>query len=349
MTHTGRSLHDRSIWSLILLLLAVCPWTTATWASDVPAADNGLAIRIHAGEELKDHLVEEHGALLLRYPGLGDIELYRGPDDPRFPRSDVMEFRPLSEAVVIEALRNVHTLRVDVDVDVFLLPAPPVLNSSSFSRRDAILLAPSFGEIDDSAVASVTVHELGHVLTWAYFDTADDLWDSYMSLRGLDRERNGPAADHADRAREILAEDIRYLFGGGLANAYGAIENARIALPDMVSGLDDFLATTLQGRPSAGPTPVCSAYPNPCNPRTTVEMAVTSNGTLRDASQARLEIFDMRGRLVRTVTGGVLSNERLLLTWDGLDEAGDRASSGRYLYMAGWRDLRARGAVTLVK
>jgi len=349
MAHTGRTFPGWSLRSTILALASVCLLTAASWASVSIEAGNGLTIRVHAGADLAERLVDENGALILRHPGLGDIELYRGPGDPRFPRADVTEFRPLPEDVVIEALRDVHTLRVDVDVDVFLLPAPPVLTSSSFSRRDAILLSPSFGEIDNSAVASVTVHELGHVLTWAYLDPADDLWDRYMALRGLDETRNGPAANHADRAREILAEDIRYLFGGGLANAYGAIENARIARPDEVDGLGDFLSAALRGRPAAGATPVCGAYPNPCNPRTTVEMAVAPDGTLRDASQARLEIFDMRGRCVRTVTGGVVSNGRLLLTWDGLDEAGERAPSGRYLYMAGWRDLQGRGAVTLIK
>ena len=52
---------------------------------------------------------------------------------------------------------------------------------------------------------------------------------------------------------------------------------------------------------------------------------------------------------VRTVAGGLISNDRLLLDWDGRDDAGEPASSGRYVYVAGWRDLRGRGTVTLVK
>ncbi|MBU0741051.1 hypothetical protein KKG45_13840 [bacterium] len=337
------------IWSLILTTLGAGPWTSAAVACLTIEADNGVTARVHSGDDLADCLVRENGALLLRYPGLGDVELYRGPDDPRFPRQDVVEFRPLPADVVIRALSDVHALDIDVEVDVFLLPAPPVLTSSSFARRDAILLAPSFGDIDDSAVASVAVHELGHVLTWVYFDPRAELWDAYMSMRGLDRGRNGPGARHADRAREILAEDIRYLFGGGSANVYGAIENARLALPDEVVGLSGFLAAAMQGRPVSCMMPVCSAFPNPCNPRTTIEMTAISDGMQRDASTATLEVFDMRGRCVCTVAGGVFSNDRLLLTWDGRDDAGNRAPSGRYLYVAGWRDLRGRGAVTLVK
>jgi len=338
-----------SIWSLILATLGVCLWAPVAVASLTITADNGITARVHSGDDLADYLFEENGALLLRYPGLGDVELYQGPDDPRFPRRDIAEFRPLSRDVVIRALSDVHSLGVDMEVDVFLLPAPPLLTASSFARRDAILLAPSFGDVDDSAVASVTVHELGHVLTWVYFDSRPDLWDAYMSLRGLDRQRNGPGARHADRAREILAEDIRYLFGGGSANVYGAIENAQLAQPDEVAGLAGFLVTAMQGRPGSHTMPACNAFPNPCNPRTTIEMNVATDGTQRDASTATLEVFDMRGRRIRTVTGGVFSNDRLLLTWDGRDDVGDQASSGRYLYVAGWRDLRGRGAVVLVK
>ncbi|MBC8424590.1 hypothetical protein H8E07_10735 [bacterium] len=341
MTSSTRSFPGKFGPSLILTALWVCTWTSVVAA--------GVEARVHAGEDLTAYLEEADGTLWLRYPGLGDVELYLGPDDPRFPRGDVTEFRPLPADVVARALGDLGLTAIDAEVDVFLLPAPPVLTGSSFARRDAIFLAPSFGHLDDSAVASVTVHELGHVLTWLYFDPRPEFWDAYMSLRGLDPQRNGPRANHADRAREILAEDIRYLFGGAEANLYGSIENARLDLPDAVSGLSELLTGTMRGRPGSGATPACSAFPNPCNPRTTVELRMVTDGTQRDPAAATLEIFDMRGRHVRTVAGGLLSNDRLLLTWDGRDEAGDAASSGRYLYVAGWHDLRGRGAVTLVK
>ncbi len=349
MTNPARSFLAKFSPALILTALCAAVWAPVAATGTAVVADNGLTARVHAGVELDAYLDEGDGTLWLRYPGLGDVELYLGPDDPRFPRGDVDEFRPLPADVVLRALGEVRLASLDVEVDIFLLPAPPVLTGSSFARRDAIFLAPSFGHLDDSAVASVTVHELGHVLTWLYFDPRPDLWDAYMSLRGLDPQRNGPRASHADRAREILAEDVRYLFGGAEANLYGAIENARLALPDAVSGLADLLADAMSGRPGAGAAPICSAFPNPCNPRTTVELRLAAEGAPRDPASAILEVFDLRGRHVRTVAGGLISNDRLLLDWDGRDDAGEPASSGRYVYVAGWRDLRGRGTVTLVK
>ncbi len=317
--------------------------------SETFLADNGLTINIYAGDDLEPYLVDDGDARLLRHPSIGDVELFLGPQDERFTRSDVTEFTPLSRDAVTAALRDVHSLRVGIEIDVFILPAPPVVTAGSFARRNAILLSPSFGAVDESAVASVTVHELGHVLTWGYFDKHPDRWRTYLELRGLNEVDNGPAAPHAGRAREILAEDIRYLFGGRLANVYGGIENSALPLPDSVFGLNVFLMESLSGAPVVGVGVACTAFPNPCNPRTTIELSIPGDEILRDVSAARLELFDTRGRRVRVVEGGEFGNGRLLLSWDGRDDSGASLPSGRYLYVAGWQDLRGRGAVTLLK
>lgn len=170
-----------------------------------------------------------------------------------------------------------------------------------------------------------------------------------MRLRGLNGTDNGPAAPHASRAREILAEDIRFLFGGRMANVYDSIENAELSRPDAVDGLVAFLIDSIGGAPVAPGGAVCTAFPNPCNPRTTIELSLPGDTSVRDAATARLELYDTRGRRVRVVDGGILSNGRLLIVWDGRDDDGTYLPSGRYLYVTGWRDLRGRGAVTLVK
>ncbi|MBC8423435.1 hypothetical protein H8E07_04880 [bacterium] len=331
---------------LALLLVLLLPLSSR---SETFVADNGLTVNVHAGAALEDYLVEDGGKLVLRHPATGDVELFRGPDDPRFTRPDVNEFRPLPVEAVEAALREVHTLRMGIEVDVFILPAAPVVTACSFARRNAILLAPSFGAVDESTVGSITVHELGHVLTWGYFDKHPERWETYMRLRGLNRTDNGPSAPHAQRAREILAEDIRYLFGGRTANVYHSIENAELLRPDSVEGLIDFLIDSLEGAPVVLGGAVCTAFPNPCNPRTTIELSLPGDETLRNAATARLELYDTRGRRVRVVEGGTLGNGRLLIVWDGRADDGTSLPSGRYLYMAGWRGLRGRGVITLVK
>ena len=43
-----------------------------------------------------------------------------------------------------------------------------------------------------------------------------------------------------------------------------------------------------------------------------------------------LSVYNVRGQLVRTVFRGRLARGRHVLTWDGRDERGLRASSGAY-------------------
>jgi hypothetical protein len=332
--------------TLLAALFAIV-WGGAASAGSFTAA-NGLRVRIHTPADLAPYLVHEGGALLLRHPALGEIELLQGTDDPRLTRRDAVAFLPLPQDAVAAALGDVHSLQLDLDVDVFLLPAPPADVLGSFARGGAIVLSPAFGPVAASTVADVTVHELGHVLTWACLDRRPELWSRYLELRGLAAGAHGPEAPHAERAREILAEDIRFLFGGALATASGAIENASLAKPDQVDGLREFLCEALRGGPVAGSALVCTAYPNPCNPLTTVAMALPADAA-GDAATALLTVYDLRGQVVRTVRGGEIRNGRLLVAWDGHDDAGRRAASGRYAYALTWQRTAGRGTVTVAR
>jgi hypothetical protein len=65
-------------------------------------------------------------------------------------------------------------------------------------------------------------------------------------------------------------------------------------------------------------------YPNPFNPRTTVEFALD-----RDV-QASLRVYDVQGRLVRTLLDSYLAGGRRSVTWDGKDNGGSSVASGVY-------------------
>ena len=82
---------------------------------------------------------------------------------------------------------------------------------------------------------------------------------------------------------------------------------------------------------SAGEAPAvtveCKAYPNPFNPSTTIAFEISDAG-----AHARLEVFDIRGRLVRSLVDDALDAGRHEITWRGEDSAGQRMASGVYLY-----------------
>jgi cytochrome c peroxidase len=66
--------------------------------------------------------------------------------------------------------------------------------------------------------------------------------------------------------------------------------------------------------------------PNPFNPTTTIRFA------LPDTRDVQLHIYDVTGRLVRTLASGPMLAGRHVLSWDGTDENDNRVASGVYLY-----------------
>ena len=68
-----------------------------------------------------------------------------------------------------------------------------------------------------------------------------------------------------------------------------------------------------------------SSTPNPFNPVTTIRFE------LDRAGPARVEIFDLAGRLVRTLTQGQREAGLFGIVWDGTDGRGRRVPSGTYL------------------
>jgi hypothetical protein len=67
-------------------------------------------------------------------------------------------------------------------------------------------------------------------------------------------------------------------------------------------------------------------YPNPFNPTTKIVFL------LPEASNVSLKIYDVSGRLVRTLVNESRPAGNYHLTWDGRDESGARVSSGIYFY-----------------
>ena len=67
-------------------------------------------------------------------------------------------------------------------------------------------------------------------------------------------------------------------------------------------------------------------YPNPFNPHTSIPF------TLAAADAVRLQVYDLRGRLVRTLWDGPLAAGAHRLDWDGRNTAGQPVASGVYLY-----------------
>jgi len=343
MAHKGSSHRRFGICSGFLPLAILTMLVAAHAVALDVTSSTGLRATIYTPEDIeRNYLVLDGGRPYLRHPAIGELELTReapGGRDLTMPSADV----------VAGALTAMRGFRTDLHVQVFILPAFPRLVASSFARQDAIFLAPAFGEQADEVLSYVVVHEVGHVMCWAALDGRPERWADYLELRGLSPQDDPASVPHADRNREIIAEDFRALFGGPLATASGTIENASLPHPATVPGLRDFLRDHLEGIETvSGALNASAVYPNPCREQARIEMTLNDTLAKGTPEAPRLEIFDLRGRLVRRINGGSVANGRVSVVWDGRDGAGRRAPGGLYLYRVASGREQASGRLLLL-
>jgi len=85
--------------------------------------------------------------------------------------------------------------------------------------------------------------------------------------------------------------------------------------------------------------------PNPFNPSTTISYSVPEGQTV----QATLKVYDLRGRLVRTLVDAECQPGNYSVFWDGRDEKGQQLSSGVYLYRMRAGDFTQTRKMVLLK
>lgn len=89
------------------------------------------------------------------------------------------------------------------------------------------------------------------------------------------------------------------------------------------------VTTTTAQEPSAEPMPsahLAPPYPNPTDRVSTFDYELATSGLVR------LDVFDVQGRLVRTLLERQHAAGPHTASWDGTDDAGRRVASGMYLY-----------------
>ena len=84
-------------------------------------------------------------------------------------------------------------------------------------------------------------------------------------------------------------------------------------------------------------------FPNPTHLLSRVPL------TLAEPARMSVAVFDLRGGLVRSLHTGSLPAGDHVFTWDGIDESGRIAASGRYFVVASDRAARTSRAITLIR
>lgn len=88
---------------------------------------------------------------------------------------------------------------------------------------------------------------------------------------------------------------------------------------------------------------VASIHPNPFNPSTQIEFSLPQHG------RATLKVFDLRGRLVRSLLDASLDAGAHAAEWDGRSDDGSSVATGVYLYRLEFGGESVVGKMSLVK
>ena len=90
-------------------------------------------------------------------------------------------------------------------------------------------------------------------------------------------------------------------------------------------------------------TELTGNYPNPFNPTTTISFS------LKEAGHVSINIYNMRGQLVKTLINAELDRDFHTLVWDGKDNSGKYTASGVYFYKMKAQNYNSTKKMILMK
>ncbi len=150
-----------------------------------------------------------------------------------------------------------------------------------------------------------------------------------------------PAGGQAEVAVIVNSVDAELgSYAGQITLHTNDLENPQIQIPVQAHVVEDVTAAT-DHVPTAHA--LGEATPNPFNPSTTIAYAIPRAG------RVTLRVFDVTGRLVRTLVSGARPAGRHDVTWDGRDAGGRAVASGAYYYRLDAPGYAATRKMMLIK
>ena len=111
-----------------------------------------------------------------------------------------------------------------------------------------------------------------------------------------------------------------------IRNGNGATLARNEFLADLLQFTESDTNEDITGSDIPVATMLAQNYPNPFNPVTTIDYALNRKG------HVSLKVYDVSGRLVRTLVSEVRDAGRHKSAWDGLNDTGSTVASGVYFY-----------------
>ncbi len=185
-----------------------------------------------------------------------------------------------------------------------------------------LFLTDDLGDTTKWALPSVVLAAEGYLLVWCDSEPGDGPLHADFKL-GASGEEIG-LFDRVEHGNSVIDS---YVFGLQTTDVSegrstdGGLPWVFFAAP--TPGAENiFDPAAVNDTPTASGIRFC--YPNPFNPSVTIEYSLASK------RRASLAIYDLRGRVVRSLVSGVLQPGRHTARWDGLGSDGDVLPSGVY-------------------
>lgn len=124
------------------------------------------------------------------------------------------------------------------------------------------------------------------------------------------------------------------------------LDNVSVTCPELNMGVDGGVSLSSPRPILKAPLPVLSnfvSYPNPFNP------SVNIGFQMGRCNHALLNIYDVSGRLVKTLVNKTLPAGQHSFVWDGKNNRGATAMSGIYFYRLIVADTEAKGKLILLR
>jgi len=205
-----------------------------------------------------------------------------------------------------------------------------------YSSPSGFFVKETSTPIDLSEFAAAPLEE-GIRLTW---QVQEATFDGFIILRasGIDPEESDFAAlnpDHPIPGRGPWQYD-------DLTVTPGETYTYRVACL-MPGGGEEVFGPAVATAPLLRPFALLPAAPNPTRGTSTLRFDLPHAGT------AVLKIYDVSGRLVRSLVDGPLPAGRHEQVWDGRNNAGNTVASGIYLLKLDWNGRHARRRLALLR
>jgi plastocyanin len=202
----------------------------------------------------------------------------------------------------------------------------------------------------NSFATTHTVNQVGltfqpEILDIQAGDTVEWIWSSgsHTITSGVDLD-DPDLGVFFDESFNVANPSFSYTFVGPGQFPY-------LCRPHFVLGMTGVVnvspATPVSETPDASALKLHQNSPNPFNPSTQIVFQISGSGDTTVPTSLR--IYDLQGRLVRTLVAEPLAPARHTITWNGRNDRGEAMASGVYVYRVNAGEMTASRQMTLMK